>query len=90
MKWREYSYVALAWLFLRNFLCLCSSAEVNGKTEIFTPISSEKLKSLGWKPRKLEETLTDSIEYYEKTGILQDAGGRPCVLPYLFHFLVEN
>uniref|UniRef100_A0A0E0M2U7 NAD-dependent epimerase/dehydratase domain-containing protein n=1 Tax=Oryza punctata TaxID=4537 RepID=A0A0E0M2U7_ORYPU len=50
-----------------------NSAEVNGKTEIFTPISSEKLKSLGWKPRKLEETLTDSIEYYEKTGILQDA-----------------
>uniref|UniRef100_A0A0D3H8E6 NAD-dependent epimerase/dehydratase domain-containing protein n=1 Tax=Oryza barthii TaxID=65489 RepID=A0A0D3H8E6_9ORYZ len=39
---------------------------------------SPKATSLGWKPRKLEETLTDSIEYYEKTGILQDAGGRPC------------
>ncbi|KAF2916826.1 cinnamoyl-CoA reductase 1 isoform X2 [Oryza sativa Japonica Group] len=73
-----------------NYNYVKCSAEVNGKTEIFTPISSEKLKSLGWKPRKLEETLTDSIEYYEKTGILQDAGGRPCVLPYLFHFLVEN
>uniref|UniRef100_A0A0E0B4R0 NAD-dependent epimerase/dehydratase domain-containing protein n=1 Tax=Oryza glumipatula TaxID=40148 RepID=A0A0E0B4R0_9ORYZ len=41
-------------------------------------VAEALILSLGWKPRKLEETLTDSIEYYEKTGILQDAGGRPC------------
>uniref|UniRef100_A0A0E0QT54 NAD-dependent epimerase/dehydratase domain-containing protein n=1 Tax=Oryza rufipogon TaxID=4529 RepID=A0A0E0QT54_ORYRU len=42
-------------------------------------VAEALILSLGWKPRKLEETLTDSIEYYEKTGILQDAGGRPCL-----------
>lgn len=50
------------------------------------PVTSEKLKSLGWKPRKLEETLLDSIEHYEKAGFLQDVEGCPCRLPYLFHF----
>ncbi|KAK3130419.1 hypothetical protein QOZ80_6BG0493220 [Eleusine coracana subsp. coracana] len=38
----------------------------------FAPISSEKLRSLGWKPRELEETLLDSADCYEKEGILQD------------------
>uniref|UniRef100_A0ACD5XMT6 Uncharacterized protein n=1 Tax=Avena sativa TaxID=4498 RepID=A0ACD5XMT6_AVESA len=54
-----------------------------------TPISSEKLKNLGWKPRELEETLLDSIEYYQKTGILQDAEGegQACRLPDLFQIL---
>ncbi|GJM98407.1 hypothetical protein PR202_ga15418 [Eleusine coracana subsp. coracana] len=43
----------------------------------FAPISSEKLRSLGWKPRELEETLLDSADCYEKEGILQDVVGRP-------------
>ncbi|TVU10054.1 hypothetical protein EJB05_43560 [Eragrostis curvula] len=47
------------------------------------PISSEKLISLGWKPRKLEETLLDSLDCYEKAGILQDVG-HPSRLPYIF------
>ncbi|KAM0861780.1 hypothetical protein ACQ4PT_045642 [Festuca glaucescens] len=53
-----------------------------------TPISSEKLKSQGWKPRALEETLLDSVEYYRKTGILQDVEGegQACRLPDLFQF----
>nr|CAB3457441.1 unnamed protein product [Digitaria exilis] len=34
--------------------------------------TSEKLKNLGWQPRKLEETLTDSIEYFEMVGLLKD------------------
>nr|CAB3453808.1 unnamed protein product [Digitaria exilis] len=38
--------------------------------------TSEKLKNLGWQPRKLEETLTDSIEYFEKVGLLKDDQGR--------------
>lgn len=31
-------------------------------------LTSEKLKKLGWKPRKLEETLVDSVESHEKAG----------------------
>ncbi|KAK1307328.1 hypothetical protein QJS10_CPA10g00046 [Acorus calamus] len=34
-------------------------------------ISSEKLKSLGWTYRSLEESLVDSIEYYEGAGLLK-------------------
>jgi hypothetical protein len=63
---------------------LCSSDE-DHESEM-PPVTSEKLKSLGWKPRKLEETLLDSIEHYEKAGFLQDVEGCPCRLPYLFHF----
>lgn len=33
-------------------------------------LSSEKLQRLGWSYRPLEETLTDSVESYQKTGIL--------------------
>ncbi|XP_044949818.1 phenylacetaldehyde reductase-like [Hordeum vulgare subsp. vulgare] len=52
-----------------------------------TPISSAKLSNLGWKPRALEETLLDSIEYYRKTGILQDVEGQTYRLPDIFrHF----
>uniref|UniRef100_A0ACD5Y0W3 Uncharacterized protein n=1 Tax=Avena sativa TaxID=4498 RepID=A0ACD5Y0W3_AVESA len=48
------------------------------------PITSQRLRDLGWEPRKLEETLTDSVECYEKAGLLQDSAGRPCRLPHLF------
>ncbi|XP_066399684.1 cinnamoyl-CoA reductase CAD2-like [Miscanthus floridulus] len=51
-----------------------------------SPVTSEKLKSLGWKPRKMEETLLDSIEYFEKAGFLQDLEGCLRRLPHLFHF----
>ncbi|XP_004515542.1 cinnamoyl-CoA reductase 1-like [Cicer arietinum] len=34
-------------------------------------LSSEKLKSLGWKYRTLEETLIDSVESYKEAGLLQ-------------------
>ncbi|CAM0952040.1 unnamed protein product [Alopecurus aequalis] len=56
------------------------------QSSAFTPISSEKLKNLGWKPRALEDTLLDSVEYYKKTGILQDAEGegQVCRQPDLF------
>ncbi|XP_066399686.1 phenylacetaldehyde reductase-like isoform X2 [Miscanthus floridulus] len=51
-----------------------------------SPFTSEKLKNLGWKPRKVDETLSDSIEYFEKAGLVQDVEGCPCRLPHLFHF----
>ncbi|PNX69709.1 bifunctional dihydroflavonol 4-reductase/flavanone 4-reductase, partial [Trifolium pratense] len=33
-------------------------------------LSSEKLQSLGWKFRPLEETLIDSVKSYEEAGVL--------------------
>ncbi|PVH64610.1 hypothetical protein PAHAL_2G315400 [Panicum hallii] len=57
---------------------------------IVTPITSEKLKNLGWKPRKIEETLFDSVEYYEKAGLLQDVEGCPCRLPHPFHMATDK
>ncbi|XP_037442389.1 cinnamoyl-CoA reductase 1-like [Triticum dicoccoides] len=48
------------------------------------PLSSQKLKDLGWKPRKLEETLSDSVGCYEKAGLLQGSAARHCRLPHLF------
>ncbi|CAM0952042.1 unnamed protein product [Alopecurus aequalis] len=70
-----------------NYNYVNCKANVDHSSPI-TPISSEKLKNLGWKPRALEETLQDSIEYYRKTGILQDAEGegQACRLPDFFQF----
>ena len=45
-------------------------------------VTSDKLKNLGWKPRKMEETLADSIESYKEAGFLQ--ASEPCRLPFLF------
>ncbi|KAG8049785.1 hypothetical protein GUJ93_ZPchr0009g1231 [Zizania palustris] len=42
-------------------------------------VTSEKLKNVGWSPRKLEETIADSIESYDKAGLLD---GKPRRLPY--------
>ncbi|CAD6209622.1 unnamed protein product [Miscanthus lutarioriparius] len=47
------------------------------------PLSSQKLRDLGWEPRKLESTLSDSVQSYEKAGLLQDVPGNPCRLPFL-------
>ena len=44
--------------------------------------TSDKLKNLGWKPRRLEETLADSVESYEEAGFLQ--ASEPCRLPFLW------
>ena len=49
-----------------------------------TAVTSDKLRNLGWNPRKLEETLADSVESYEKAGLLQVSDGKPCRLPFLF------
>jgi hypothetical protein len=45
-------------------------------------MTSHRLKNLGWKPRKLEETLSDSVESYEEAGFLQVS--EPCRLPSVF------
>ncbi|XP_014755202.1 cinnamoyl-CoA reductase 2 isoform X1 [Brachypodium distachyon] len=47
-------------------------------------MTCDKLKNLGWEPRKLEETLADSIVSYENAGILGDVDGEPCRVPYFY------
>ncbi|XBI82191.1 hypothetical protein VPH35_090934 [Triticum aestivum] len=46
-------------------------------------VTSDKLKNLGWKPRKMEETLVDCIESYEKAGLLGVTDDEPCRLPFI-------
>jgi hypothetical protein len=46
--------------------------------------TSEKLKNLGWKPRMLEEMLTESVKSYDKAGLLRVSDGEPCRLPVFF------
>ncbi|XP_051188449.1 cinnamoyl-CoA reductase 1 [Lolium perenne] len=46
--------------------------------------TSDKLKNLGWKPRKLEEMLTESVKSYDKAGLLRVSDGEPCRLPVFF------
>ncbi|KAM0861784.1 hypothetical protein ACQ4PT_045643 [Festuca glaucescens] len=46
--------------------------------------TSDKLKNLGWKPRKLEEMLAESVESYDKAGLLRVSDGEPCRLPFFF------
>ncbi|XP_047052217.1 cinnamoyl-CoA reductase 1-like [Lolium rigidum] len=47
-------------------------------------MTSDKLKNLGWRPRKLEEMLADSVQSYEKAGLLQVSDGEPCRLPFFY------
>ncbi|KAM0861786.1 hypothetical protein ACQ4PT_045644 [Festuca glaucescens] len=63
-----------------NYSYADEMVDVDYKVEV----TSDKLKNLGWKPRKLEETLADSIKSYEKTGLLHGSDGEPCRLPYLY------
>jgi hypothetical protein len=73
------------------FASLCCSDNDMVLNSIVTPLMSEKLKNLGWKPMKtLEETLLDSVECYKKMGLLKDAEGCPCRLPHLFHMAIEK
>lgn len=53
-------------------------------------VTSGKLLDLGWEPRKLEETLADSVECYKKAGLLQDVDGEPCRLPYFYLMNAEE
>ncbi|GJM98405.1 hypothetical protein PR202_ga15416 [Eleusine coracana subsp. coracana] len=78
---------ALDQMDIKDLVVLMKSmmADVDYKVET----TSGKLKSLGWKPRKLEETLADSIEYFEKAGLLQDEE-EPCRLPYFYRVTAEQ
>ena len=45
------------------------------------PMTSDKLKKLGWSCRSLEETIADTIEFCHQAGFLDDVEG---VAPWRF------
>jgi hypothetical protein len=69
-------FVSNTWL--TTPISFCRIVDADYRIEM----TSHRLKNLGWKPRKLEETLADSVESYEEAGFLQVS--EPCRLPFLF------
>ncbi|XP_037434974.1 cinnamoyl-CoA reductase 2-like [Triticum dicoccoides] len=50
------------------------------------PMTTDKLKKLGWSCRSLEETITDSVEFCQKAGFLDDVEwAGPCRFPPLYN-----
>ncbi|KAF7073210.1 hypothetical protein CFC21_078241 [Triticum aestivum] len=50
------------------------------------PMTTDKLKKLGWTCRSLEETIADSVEYCQQAGFLDDVeGGAPCRFPPFYN-----
>jgi hypothetical protein len=70
----------------KSLICFYSIPDVEHKASL----TSQKLMSLGWAPRRLEETLSDSVDCYENAGILKILDGHPCRLPHLFRLSADN
>lgn len=49
------------------------------------PMTSDKLKKLGWKVRPLNETVADTVEYCQQAGFLLDVEGTPHRFPPLYN-----
>nr|CAB3453799.1 unnamed protein product [Digitaria exilis] len=49
------------------------------------PMTSDKLKKLGWKIRPLKETIADTIEFCKHAGFLDDAAGKTCRFPDVYN-----
>ncbi|CAL5087647.1 unnamed protein product [Urochloa decumbens] len=49
------------------------------------PMTSDKLKKLGWNVRPLKETIADTIEFCKKAGFLEDVAGCPCRFPDVYN-----
>jgi hypothetical protein len=49
------------------------------------PMTSDKLKKLGWKVRPLKETIADTIEFCKKAGFLEDVVGDLCHFPDVYN-----
>lgn len=78
MQLKPFSFISLRakFILLEHFWTRIDS---NMLTDSFSEVEesglvrSEKLKNLGWKHRTLEETLVDSINYYQDAGLLHKA-----------------
>ncbi|XP_006660780.1 cinnamoyl-CoA reductase 1-like [Oryza brachyantha] len=66
-----------------NYNYVDKMVDVDYKVEV----AYEKLKNLGWKPRKREETFADSIAFFEKAGLID---GQPCQLPFFYRMAVKE
>ncbi|TVU10040.1 hypothetical protein EJB05_43545, partial [Eragrostis curvula] len=49
------------------------------------PMTSDKLKKLGWSVRPLKETIADTVEFCKKAGFLEDVEGAPCRFPNVYN-----
>ncbi|KAG2644300.1 hypothetical protein PVAP13_2KG411465 [Panicum virgatum] len=49
------------------------------------PMTSDKLKKLGWKARPLKETIADTVEFCKNAGFLEDVEGSPCRFPDVYN-----
>ena len=64
-----------------------AGAKLMGRESIYdrdhpAPMTSEKLKKLGWSCRPLEETIADTVRFCQRAGLLVDAdGAAPCRFP---------
>jgi hypothetical protein len=52
----------------------------NGRESIYdmehpAPMTSDKLKKLGWKVRPLKETIAETVEFCQHAGFLEDVEG---------------
>jgi hypothetical protein len=51
------------------------------------PMTSDKLKKLGWKVRPLKETIAETVEFCQQAGFLADLEGTPCRFPPLYNII---
>jgi len=51
------------------------------------PMTSDKLKKLGWKVRPLKETIAETVEFCQQAGFLEDLEGTPCRFPSLYNII---
>lgn len=68
--------------FTHAWFWVCRTVDVDFRVAF----TADKLKNLGWKPRSLEETLVDGLEFLEKAGLLRE----PCRLPYFYRMNAEE
>ncbi|TVU10050.1 hypothetical protein EJB05_43555, partial [Eragrostis curvula] len=66
----------------------CISKEAIYDMDHPAPMTSEKLKKLGWSCRTLEETIEDTVQFCRDAKFLEDANGAPpCRFPPLFNMI---
>jgi len=49
------------------------------------PMTSDKLKKLGWKVRPVKEIIADTVEFCQNAGFLEDVEGSPCRFPDIYN-----
>ncbi|TVU10048.1 hypothetical protein EJB05_43553 [Eragrostis curvula] len=63
----------------------CIAEESISDMDNDAPMTSDKLKKLGWSYRSLEETIKDTVEFCKKGGFLDDMEGGPFRFPPVYN-----